>query len=90
MGKCSKCGTNFVGTPENPPMDGLCRYCEMDVLKSDNAKLRKVLVGLVGADGPELDGMEALIRISPHASVEDRAITINAIHALRDTLPRKT
>lgn len=33
MGKCTKCGTNFVGTPENPPPDGLCRYCEMDRLK---------------------------------------------------------
>lgn len=33
MGKCTKCGTNFVGTAENPPPDGLCRYCEMDRLK---------------------------------------------------------
>ena len=53
--------------------------------RSDNAKLRKALVGLVGADGDELDGMEALIRISPHAPDEDRAVTINAIHVLRET-----
>ena len=56
-----------------------------DKLELDNAKLRKALVGLVGADGAELDGMEAFIRISPHAPDEDRAVTINAIHALRET-----
>lgn len=33
MGKCVNCGTNFVGTAENPPKDGLCRYCELDQLK---------------------------------------------------------
>jgi hypothetical protein len=84
MGKCIKCGTNFVGTPEQPPADALCKYCEIEQLKADNAKLRKALVGLVGADGNELDGMEALIRISPVPD-EDRAVTINAIHALRET-----
>lgn len=59
---------------------------EVRQLRTDNTKLRKALVGLVGADGLELDGMEALIRISPHAPEEDRAVTINAIHALRETL----
>lgn len=34
MGKCTKCGTQFVGTPENQPADGLCHYCERDALKS--------------------------------------------------------
>lgn len=33
MSKCLKCGTRFIGTAENPPKDGLCRYCEMDRLK---------------------------------------------------------
>jgi hypothetical protein len=28
MGQCRICGTRFVGTPENPPLDGLCHYCE--------------------------------------------------------------
>ena len=74
-----------MGTPENPPADALCKYCEIDQLKSDNAKLRKALVGLIGTDGKELDSMEALIRIIPHAPDEDRAVTINAIHALRET-----
>lgn len=63
--------------------EGLCGD-----LKDDNAKLRAALVGLIGADGEELDGMEALIRISPHAPDSDRIVTINAIHALRDTLPK--
>lgn len=33
MGKCVKCGTNFVGTAANPPPDALCRYCEIDELR---------------------------------------------------------
>lgn len=33
MSKCIKCGTNFVGTPENPPLPGLCKYCEIKQLK---------------------------------------------------------
>jgi hypothetical protein len=27
MAKCIKCGVNFVGTPENPPIDGVCKWC---------------------------------------------------------------
>jgi hypothetical protein len=85
MGKCIKCGSNFVGTPEQPPSDGLCKYCEIDQLKADNAKLRKALVGLVGVDTkPELEVMEGIIRGSAIPD-EDRMNTINAIHALRDT-----
>jgi len=87
MGKCIKCGTNFVGTPENPPPDGLCKYCQIDALKADNSKLRKALVGLVGADSKgELEKTEAALRMLPVPD-EDRVNTINAIHALRDTLP---
>lgn len=33
MGKCVKCGTNFVGTPETPAPDGLCKYCEIEQLR---------------------------------------------------------
>ncbi len=54
-------------------------------LQADNAKLRKALVGLVGADTKaELEEMEAAIRLLA-APDEDRMNTINAIHALRDT-----
>lgn len=53
-------------------------------LETSNMKLRKALVGLVGMDGKELDGMEAMVRIMPVAD-NDRMNTINAIHALRET-----
>lgn len=87
MGKCTKCGTNFVGTPENPPADALCKYCEIEQLKADNARLRKALVGLVGADTEqELQGMEILMQNSTH-STDDRMAVITAIRALRETLP---
>ena len=58
----------------------------MRQLELDKAKLRKALVGLVGADTKaELEGMEGAIRLLPMPD-EDRMNTINAIHALRDTL----
>jgi hypothetical protein len=41
MGKCIKCGTNFVGTPEQPPADALCKYCEIEVLKATIEHYRK-------------------------------------------------
>lgn len=58
----------------------------MRKLELDNGKLRQALVGLVGADTKaELAGMEAALRMLPVPD-EDRMNTINAIHALRDTL----
>ena len=49
--------------------------------------LRPALVGLVGADGrEELQTMEATMRLLP-APAEDKAVSINAIHALLATLP---
>ena len=56
-------------------------------LEADNAKLRKALIGLVGAEKTEeLAQMEHAIRMLP-APDEDKANTINAIHAIRDTSP---
>lgn len=50
-------------------------------------KVRAALVGLVGADGKEeLAQLEVAIRLTP-CPEEDRAATLNAIHALRDTTP---
>lgn len=133
MSKCTKCGTNFIGTAASPPKDGPCRYCEMDKLRdamdmqrdefkriialcpsteiigiceraattieqtvpvvvqldklqSTNAKLRSALVGIVGADGSELGGMELALRLAPMPA-KDKAVTIDAIHALLETLP---
>jgi hypothetical protein len=50
-------------------------------------KLRSALVGLVGVDGKaELEQMEVTMRLLP-APDEDKAVSINAIHALLATLP---
>jgi hypothetical protein len=60
---------------------------EIERLKANNHKLRVALVGLVGSDdAKELDGMEAMIRIS-QVPEEDRVNTINAINILRQTKP---
>jgi hypothetical protein len=51
------------------------------------AQLRSALVGLVGVDGPEeLEEMKSIIQSSGIPESE-KAVTINAIHALLDTLP---
>jgi hypothetical protein len=50
------------------------------------ARLRAALVGLVGVDGKdELEQMEAVMRLTP-APAQDKAVTIDAIHALIATL----
>lgn len=43
MGKCIRCATNFVGTPESQPQDALCRYCERDeLLQTDRLKTKEI------------------------------------------------
>jgi len=82
---CVYCGQEY---PQDTPAWGdkvltdHIKVCE----KHPMYKLRKALVGLVGADTKEeLEKMEAAIRILP-APDADKAVTINAIHALLDTL----
>lgn len=49
--------------------------------------LRAALVALVGVDGKDdLEQMEAVMRLMP-APAQDKAVTIDAIHALIATLP---
>lgn len=89
---CVYCGTAY---PDGTPPHGsqiltehirVCDKHPMRKLESDNAKLRKALIGLVGAtDLKELETMEAAIRVLPLPD-EDRMNSINAIHALRDTV----
>ena len=89
---CVYCGQEY---PEGTPAHGaqiltdhikVCASHPMRKLELDNARLRKALVGLVGVDTrAELEGMEAALRMAPIPD-EDRMHTINAIHALRDTL----
>ncbi|MEY2632458.1 MAG: hypothetical protein RIR00_1112 [Pseudomonadota bacterium] len=56
-----------------------------DSTKDQAAMLRAALVGLVGADDEdELRQMEAALRLLP-APDSDKAVTINAIHALLAT-----
>ena len=60
---------------------------EIDELRAENVRLRSALVGLIGADSEqELRQMEATMRLLP-APEEDKAVSINAIHALLATLP---
>jgi hypothetical protein len=52
----------------------------------ERARLRAALVGIVGVDGREqLEQMEAVMRLMP-APAEDKAVTVDAIHALLATL----
>ena len=83
---CVYCGHEY---PQDTPAHGAkvltdhIKVCEKHPMR----KLRAALVGLVGVDGDkELSEMEAVIRLSP-APMQDKASIIDAIHALKDTLP---
>jgi hypothetical protein len=90
---CVYCGKEYPqGTPAwgSQVLTDHIKVCEkhpMRQLEADNAKLRKALIGLVGAEKPEeLAQMEHAIRMLP-APDADKASTINALHAIRDTSP---
>lgn len=82
---CVYCGHEY---PVDAPVHGAkvltdhIKTCE----KHPMAKLRRALVGVVGADtAEELDQMEKFIQSMPFLG-EDQPITFNAIRALRETL----
>jgi len=89
---CVYCGMAY---PEGTPPHGSqiltdhIKVCEKHPLRSAEttiARLRSALAGLVGADGKEeLEQMEAFIRLSDEAPAKDKAVAINAIHALLET-----
>jgi hypothetical protein len=89
---CVYCGHEY---PQDTPAHGnqvltehikVCDRHPMRKAESDIAMLRSALVGLIGADTePELRQMEATIRLLP-ASEADKAVSINAIHALLETM----
>lgn len=55
-------------------------------LEAERNRLRAALVGLVGVDGrADLEQMEGVMRLMP-APAEDKAATIDAIHALLATV----
>lgn len=90
---CVYCGHEY---PQDTPASGSeiltehIRVCErhpMRKAESDVAMLRAALVGLIGADSEqELRTMEAAMRLLP-APDADKAVSINAIHALLATMP---
>lgn len=90
---CVYCGHAY---PEGTPPHGaqiltdhikVCEKHPMRKLEEDRAKLRMALVGLVGLDTrDELEKLEVIMRMAKIPD-EDKMNTINAIHALRDTLP---
>ena len=83
---CVYCGHAY---PEGTPPHGSSVLTDhiISCEKHPMAKLRRALVGLVGVDGKEdLEKLEAMMRLMP-APDSDKAVTINAIHALVETLP---
>ncbi len=89
---CVYCGHEY---PQDTPAAGSeiltehIKVCERHPLRkaeSDVAMLRAALVGLIGADTEqELRQMEAAMRVLP-APDADKAVSINAIHALLATM----
>ena len=90
---CVYCGAAY---PEGTPPHGAkiltdhIKVCEKHPLREAEAKilkLRKALIGMVGAESKEeLEQMEAVMRMTPAPDV-DKAVAINAIHALLETIP---
>ena len=89
---CVYCGHEY---PQDTPAAGSqvltdhIRVCEkhpMRKAEADIAMLRAALVGLIGVDGEdELRQMETTMRLLP-APDADKAVSINAIHALLATV----
>ena len=82
---CVYCGHEY---PQDTPAAGsqVCERHPMRKAEADIAMLRAALVGLVGADSEqELRQMEATMRLLP-APDADKAVSINAIHALLATM----
>ena len=85
---CVYCGHEY---PQDTPAWGndvltahirTCAVHPMRAVEADRDRLRKALAGLVGAsESDELKNMEAAMRMMP-APDEDKAVMLNAIHAL--------
>jgi len=90
---CVYCGMEYpAGTPASgSDVEALTKHikiCEKHPLREAEGKilkLRKALIGLVGAETPdELRLMENALLIIP-APESDKAVSRNAIHALLET-----
>jgi hypothetical protein len=90
---CVYCGHEY---PQDTPAHGsevltehikVCERHPMRKAEGDITLLRTALAGLIGADTEaELQQMEAAMRLLP-APEADKAVSINAIHALLATMP---
>ena len=90
---CVYCGHEY---PQDTPAAGsqvltehikVCERHPMRKAEADIALLRSARAGLIGADAEdELRQMEVAMRLLP-APDADKAVSINAIHALLATLP---
>lgn len=90
---CVYCGHQY---PQETPAHGdkvltdhiaACEKHPMRAVVDQRDLLRKALVGLVGADSlEELRAMELMMR-TLSAPASDKAATIDAIHALLETMP---
>lgn len=92
---CVYCGQAYPpGTPTHgaPILTAHIRVCKehpMRKLELDLSLVRSALAGIVGTKGDdagELDALEAAMRIFPGVE-SDKIVSLNAIHALRQTLP---
>ena len=90
---CVYCGMAY---PQDTPAWGsqiltdhikVCEKHPMRKLEAQKALLRKALIGLIGGveSKMELDNMEVMIRLAQVPDI-DKAVSINAIQALRDTM----
>lgn len=90
---CVYCGYKYMtGTPTHGSevLTEHIKICEQHPMRkagSDIAMLRNALAGLIGAETEtELRQMEVAMRMLP-APDADKAVSINAIHALLATMP---
>lgn len=65
MSKCIKCGCRFVGIPEQPTQDHLCKYCEITELRQ-TVKDFSMMMGRV----------LHRLRLEPHSQDLDRLIAL--------------
>lgn len=91
---CVYCGRVYPrGTPTSGPSNSVLtahiKLCDMHPLRKAEAtikKLRLALVGLIDVDGEEeLKKLQIFMRMQLIPN-QDKVVTINAIHALIDTL----
>lgn len=90
--RCAECGEDYaaeLNRPRQPVIELPDKHplrIRAEKAERERGQLRAALVGLVGVDGrTELEQIEAVMRLMP-APAQDKAATIDAIHALLATM----